>query len=102
MKYSIDFQFMPKGSSRPSDDGIVVGIVATDQTGTVFLPNIGDHLNIDNGATHGNLVSFKGRVRSRLFNYARVGEHFDDEVFCSVNIVVEEVDDAVFDELIKE
>jgi hypothetical protein len=34
-------------------------------------------------------VAFSGRVKSRLFTYSRVSE----DVFCTVNIVVEETTD---------
>lgn len=98
MKYGIDFQFMHKGSKRPSDDGIVVGIEADDSTGTVILPSVGDYVDIMNGGKDAERASFAGRVRSRLFRYIRVGA----DVHCAVNIVVEEVDPEVFGELVKE
>ena len=46
MKYSIDYQFLPMGASRPCDDGVAVGIEATDESGVVVLPNVGDFVNI--------------------------------------------------------
>ena len=97
MKYSIDYQFLPMGASRPCDDGVAVGIEATDESGVVVLPNVGDFVNIQNPDTY---TSFSGKVRSRLFNYIRIP---DGEVYCGVNIVVEEVSDGkVWGELIKE
>lgn len=89
MKYGIDFQFLAKGAARPTDDGEIVGIEATDETGTVILPNVGDYVHIDNSADGGERSSFSGKVRSRLFNYIRT----PDDVYCGVNIVVEETDD---------
>ncbi len=89
MKYSIDYQYLPKGSSRPIDDGEIVGIEATDATGTVILPNVGDFVSVDNSTDGGERSNFAGKVRSRLFRYIRLG----DEMLCMVNIVVEETDD---------
>jgi hypothetical protein len=89
MIYGIEYQFLPKGAARPTDDGEIVGISATDATGTVLLPNVGDFVNIDNSADGGERSSFSGRVRSRLFNYIRT----HDDIHCFFNIVVEETDD---------
>lgn len=89
MKYGIDYQFLAKDASRPTDDGEIVGIEATDTTGTVILPNVGDYVNIENSADGGARSSFSGKVRSRLFTYIRT----QDEIFCNVNIVVEETND---------
>jgi hypothetical protein len=90
MKYSIDYQYIPKGAQRPQDDGEIVGIEASSDGGLVLLPNVGDYVQIDNSADGGNRSSFSGKVRSRLFRYIRVS---DDNVFCHVNIVVEETTD---------
>lgn len=89
MRYGIDYQFLAAGASRPTDDGEIVGIEATDQTGTVILPNVGDYVYIDNSADGGERSSFQGKVRSRLFSYIRSHE----DVFCYVKIIVEENDD---------
>ncbi|MES2719236.1 MAG: hypothetical protein V4795_25970 [Pseudomonadota bacterium] len=97
MKYGIDFQYFAKGAARPSDDGEVVGIEATDETGTVVIPNVGDYVHIDNSADGGKRAGFSGKVRSRLFRYIRT----PDDVFCAVNIVVEETDDD-WGKLVKE
>jgi hypothetical protein len=97
MKYGIDYQFLAKDASRPTDDGEIVGIEATDESGTVILPNLGDFVHIDNSADGVGRSSFSGKVRSRLFTYLRSR----DDVFCSVNIVVEETDDD-WGKLIKE
>lgn len=98
MKYHIDYQYMPKGAARPSDDGEVVAIEASDAAGTVVLPNVGDYVHIDNSSDGGERAAFSGKVRSRLFRYIRVNEQ---EVHCSVNIVVEETDDD-WGKLVKE
>jgi len=98
MKYSIDFQYMPKGAARPIDDGEIVGIQANDKSGVVLLPAVGDFVHIDNSTDGGQRSNFLGKVRSRLFTYLRSS---DDEVYCDVNIVVEETDDD-WGKLIKE
>ena len=89
MRYHIDYQHLPKGALRPTDDGEIVGIEATSQDGLVILPNVGDYVRIDNSANGGEHASFDGKVRSRLFTYCRV----PGDMFCTVNIVVEETDD---------
>lgn len=90
MKYSIDYQYLPKNAQRPQDDGEIVGIAATTDTGLVLLPNVGDYVQIENSADGGERSSFSGKVKSRLFRYIR---NSDDTVFCQVNIVVEETAD---------
>ena len=47
IKYRIDYQELSRGSARPSDDGEVAGIEATDETGSVIIPNVGDYVSID-------------------------------------------------------
>jgi hypothetical protein len=46
----------------------------------------------------GQRSSFSGKVRSRLFNYIRTSP---DDVFCHVNIIVEDTNDD-WGKLIKE
>lgn len=89
MKYSIDYQYLRKGAARPSDDGEVVGIEATDSSGIVLLPSIGDYVHIDNSMDGGERLQFQGKVKSKLFRYIRT----PDDIICGVNIVVEETDD---------
>jgi hypothetical protein len=98
MKYSIDYQYLAKGATRPSDDGEVVGIQTDDEAGPVILPNVGDYVHIDNSSDKGQRSAFFGKVRSKLFNYIRIS---DDEVTCGINIVVEETNDD-WGKLIKE
>jgi len=94
MRYTIDFQYFPKGAVRPVDDGTVRN-VQTDDTGFMLVPNIGDHVHLVKISSDDGRAQFSGRVRSRLFTYLG-----DDT--CGVNIVVEEVEDSVWGELIKE
>lgn len=89
MQYRIDYQYLPASSSRPIDDGEIVGIEATDQSGVVILPNVGDYIHIDNSVDGGERTNFSGKVRSRLFRYIRS----TNDTYCLVNIVVEEDSD---------
>lgn len=89
MKYSIDYQYLRNDATRPSDDGEVVGIQATDASGVVVLPNVGDYVSIDNSMDGGERVHFEGKVKSRLFRYIRT----QDDIHCIVNIVVVETND---------
>jgi hypothetical protein len=89
MQYVIDYQYLPKGAVRPRDNGQVISINATDKSGIVVLPNVGDFVHIDNSGESKQRSDFIGRVRSRAFFYTRT----HDDVFCYVNIVVEETDD---------
>lgn len=98
MKYTIDYQYMPKNSSRPIDDGEIITIEAQDTSGnTVLIPNVGDYVSIDNSQDGGERSDFSGKVRSRLFRYIRS----QNDIFCHINIVVEETDDD-FGKLVKE
>ncbi len=98
MKFGIDFQHLPAGSVRPIDDGEIVGITADSKTGTMILPAVGDYVHIDNSMDGGERSAFSGKVKSHLFTYIRGS---DDEVYCSVNIVVADTHDD-FGGLIKE
>ena len=95
MKYVADFQYLPEGSARPIDDGEAMPI-ETDDTGFALLPNVGDYVQLIQHSD--DYTKFSGRVASRLFTYIRTR---DDEIHCSVNIVVEETD-ADWGKLIKE
>lgn len=91
--YGVNFQYLPKGSTRPIDQGDVVDI-AGDPVSVSALPQVGDFVELQ---TMGGdpPIAFSGRVRSRLFRYLGDGR--------SVNIVVEEVGDEVdWGKLIKE
>ncbi|HIF9101667.1 TPA: hypothetical protein ACX6PR_002588 [Photobacterium damselae] len=99
MKYSIEYQYLPKGNTRPCDDGEIVGIKADDQSGVVILPNVGDFVDINNHSSAHGHESFSGKVKTRLFNYLRTP---DDEIYCHVNIVVEEDPETNWGSLLKE
>ncbi|HFI5334006.1 TPA: hypothetical protein ACGQS5_001665 [Serratia liquefaciens] len=92
--YGYDFQYLPKNSPRPIDDGDVVGCNSDDNP-LLMLPNVGDYVYISNNKER---AKFHGKVKTRLFNYIRIS---DEHVHCAINIVVEETDD-VWDTLIKE
>jgi hypothetical protein len=83
MKYTVDFQYMPKDASRPLDQGTPVDIT-TDEKGFTVIPNVGDYVSIEK-FNEGD-IAFAGKVKSRLFVY--LGSH------CHVNIVVEETEDS--------
>ncbi len=97
MKYSVSYQYRPKGKNRPNDDGELVPIKIIDTTNLVLLPNIGDYVRI--GATVSEDASIAGRVASRYFRYQEMPV---GSVFCHVNIVIDESDEEVFEKLIKE
>jgi len=97
MNYSINYQYRPKGKTRPNDNGQLVPLNIDSTTNVVLLPNIGDHVYI--GATQSGQSSIAGRVASRYFMYQETG---DGGVNCHVNIVIDEVNDSVFAQLIKE
>lgn len=95
MKYSFDFQQMHKGAKRPSDDGEIVGVSFDSDSDFALIPSVGDVVQIPEAEGRG---AVNGVVKSRLFRYMRVR----DEIFCSVNIVVEDRDDIDWGALIKE
>jgi hypothetical protein len=97
-EYSVDYQYLPKGRTRPIDDGEIVGIKTAEDNAPLPLPSVGDFVHIDNSADGGVRSGFSGRVRSRLFSYLRAS---DERVVCHINIVVEETDDD-WGKLIKE
>jgi hypothetical protein len=97
MKYSVNYQYRPKGKNRPNDDGELVPIKIIDTTNLVLLPNIGDYVRI--GATVSEHASIAGLVASRYFRYQEVS---DGSVYCHVNIVIDECDGEVLEQLIKE
>ena len=87
MRYTIDYQYMPKGAARPVDDGEIIAIAATDESGLVLLPAVGDFVEFE---AHGGRSGFIGKVKSRAFFYTRLS---DDSVSCLINMVVAETDD---------
>ena len=97
MKYSVDYQYRPKGKTRPNDDGQLVPFNIDAATNVVLLPNVGDHVHI--GAAQSGQSRVFGRIASRLFAYQELS---DGSVTCHVNIVIDAVDDSEFGQLIKE
>lgn len=97
MKYHVNYQYLPKGKSRPTDDGLTVNL-SVDESGFAILPNVGDYVQLDNSMN--DMASFNGRVKSRAFFYIQGKDPALSG--CSINIVVEETDDDVWAELIKE
>ena len=92
MKYGVNYQYLPKGHIRPLDDGTLLDIPSEDETLTL-LPNVGDFVSLDQSipaATMLGMVSFHGRVKSRVFRYVLANEK---EQWCQINIVVEQTDD---------
>ncbi len=87
IKYSVEYQQLAKGRHRPSDNGEIVGIKATDESGLVIIPNIGDFVQIDECKDRAGCM---GKVKSRAFFYSWTS---DEQLCCHVNIVVEETDD---------
>ncbi len=98
MEYHIDYQYLPKGHPRPTDDGEFVGIEANDQSGVVVLPNVGDYVSICLADEADKRDNFEGKVRSRLFRYIITHKN----KYCEVKIVVEQDDSIKWEELIKE
>jgi hypothetical protein len=98
MKYSLNYQYLPKGPARPRDDGQTCR-VEVDETGFALLPNVGDFVNLDNSM--GDMASFRGRVKSRLFSYLQGEDGHRDLDACMIFIVVEETDDD-WGQLLKE
>ncbi|MGH7239837.1 MAG: hypothetical protein ACREHG_07190 [Candidatus Saccharimonadales bacterium] len=97
MKYFVDYQYMPKGSARPVDNGEVLPIEISAEGDPAILPNVGDYVSVDNSPRGQDRASFSGKVRSRLFRYICS----KDETNCAVTVVVEESDDD-WGKLVKE
>jgi hypothetical protein len=96
MKYHVNYQYLPKGASRPVDDGTTVEL-SVDESGFALLPDAGDFVALDNSMN--DMASFHGKVKSRLFSYTQ-GKDVS-LASCIINIVVEETDDD-WGKLIKE
>lgn len=89
MKFSVNYQHLPKGAARPIDDGTIIELeFDSSASGAVVLPNVGDYVQIDNSA-QGERSSFSGKVRSRLFTHINTTQ----TEYCHVNIIVEDDDD---------
>lgn len=90
MRYYLNFQQLPKGASRPEDNGRTV-ILDIQKDGHALLPNVGDFVSMDNSTTKDKISEVHGRVKSRVFFY--LGSSDTVEGACSINIVVEETAD---------
>ena len=87
MRYSVNYQRIQKGDSRPAAEGETIKIAnVSDAMGFLCVPNVGDFVHIDN--------TMSGRVKSKLFFYT--GDT------CRINIVVEEDPTIYWGGLIKE
>lgn len=94
--YGVDYQYLRKGAARPDDDGVIVDLSSEDNP-LLLLPAVGDYVQIT--GQDEIYSSFSGQVKSKLFRYVRVQGHI---VHCGINIVVEEADDNIWGQLIKE
>ncbi|EHT4047281.1 hypothetical protein ACNI4F_08540 [Enterobacter hormaechei] len=92
--YGYDYQYLPKGSTRPIDDGDIVSC-SSEENPLLLLPNVGDFVSISNDESRS---SFSGIVKTKYFNYIRIN---DEHVHCIINIVVAE-SDVDWGSLIKE
>ncbi|ORM80664.1 hypothetical protein HA42_13620 [Pantoea deleyi] len=85
--YSIDYQYKEKHNDRPTASGNVIRS-SGEETPVMFIPDVGDFVEIaGNPENSEHLTSFRGIVVSRFYRYLRVS---DSEVFCHINIVIEE------------
>jgi hypothetical protein len=96
MKYTVKYQFFPKGTDRPLDQGTAVEI-EVDEKGFSLIPNVGDYVRLD-GVESRKHAHFSGKVKSRLFVYTTPAFMVDDR--CHINIVVEETDQIIWGQLI--
>ncbi|MCA1971238.1 MAG: hypothetical protein LDL44_00220 [Caenispirillum sp.] len=83
MKQYVNFQYRPKGASRPQDEPLIFNI-PDDPLSPAWLPNVGDHVSFMRQVYEGQ-EQVNGVVESRLFSYLARGH-------CAVNIVVTDSD----------
>ena len=84
MKYGIDYRYLAKGATRPTDNTRQVD-VEVDEKQFALIPNVGDFVDIPAEDEDIRNVPLRGRVRTRLFRYV-LG-------YCYVTIVVEDFDE---------
>jgi hypothetical protein len=84
VKYGIDYQFLPKGATKPEEIGTTVDVEITEQ-GFGLIPAVGDYVDVPSERM-GDRATFRGRVRRRLFRYL-LG-------YCHVSILIEEADEV--------
>ena len=85
MKYGIDYRYLAKGATAPTDNTRQVD-VEVDENQFALIPNVGDYVDIPAEDEDIRNVPLRGRVRTRLFRYV-LG-------YCYVTIVVEDFDEA--------
>jgi hypothetical protein len=86
VKYAIDYKYLPKGATAPVEIGGPEDI-ELNEDGFGLIPAVGDFVDIP-GDRNNDRDNFRGRVRRRLFRYV-LG-------YCHVNILIEEVDAAIW------
>lgn len=91
MRYTIHFQLLESGDSRPQEDFFEEFIDVSDGK-TTPIPNVGDAVEIEHIEHHDTKGVFK--VLTRLFSY--YGENLAS---CQVNIVVTELPPEEVDKL---
>lgn len=97
MQYDVNYQYLPKGADRPIDAGSALHQHPAKAGEPFVLPNVGDYVTMNNEDAGGE--NFSGRVKSKLFLYHVLSS---GKQSCGINIVVEEIDDDVWGQLIKE
>lgn len=97
MQYGVNYQYLPKGADRPIDAGNALHPHPAQAGEPFVLPNVGDYVNMENSDVGGE--RFFGKVKSKLFLYTVLA---NGTQHCGINIVVEETDDNVWGQLIKE
>lgn len=92
MKYTVDYEFLPRGFSRPHDQGRSPAVTEFDDDIQLkpLLPSAGDHVRITDPHSPGGILR-TGRVKSRLFSYVRDT--------CHINILVEEIEPEEWESL---
>ena len=84
MKYRVQFQYRPKNSARPLENGQEFNVIG-DLQSFLLIPNIGDHVELPGDGKEGGAPRV---VEHRYFNYKRV----NDEMFCFIKIAITDSD----------
>jgi hypothetical protein len=87
VKYEIDYTFVAKGASKAEEIGTSADLVLGDEAGFGLIPNVGDYIDIPRSRM-GERENYRGKVARRLFRHV-LG-------YCYIRIVVEEVDEATW------
>jgi hypothetical protein len=83
VKYEIDFQFLPKGSTKTEEIGGIADLVLGEEGGFGLIPAVGDFVDIPRSRM-GERENYRGCVCRRMFRYV-LG-------YCYVRIIIEECD----------